>query len=412
MRTIHLDLVGGIAGDMFVAAMIDAFPDLQQRVLSDAEAVLPKEAGQPILVAAMSGALQTKRFGLQQPRTLTKVGHKHHHGDDDGHHHDDHLHHNHHHDHTHGSFPDLVRRIESAHLSEGTASHAVAILTILATAEARIHGVAIEDVHFHEIADWDSLMDVVAAGSIAAGMGDARWTVSPLPRGGGLVQTQHGLLPVPAPATAAILEGFDWRDDGVCGERVTPTGAAIVKHLVGTRKHVGQDGRLLCCGIGAGSRELQGMPNILRVLAFEHVAQNGADVVTVISFEIDDMTGEEIGIAGDRLRALEGVLDLSLGQRWGKKGRPMQAFSLLVRSDCVDQVAAHCFCETSTIGLRTHEVTRRVLDRSLRDHAGIVVKSVKRPGGATRKAESDHLTGDTLSERRAAKQRAESDGHD
>ena len=87
--------------------------------------------------------------------------------------------------------------------------------------------VEIDEVHFHEIADWDLLVDVVAAGSIAASLTDANWTISPLPRGAGLIATRHGLLPVPAPATASILIGYEWRDDGVGGERVTPTGAAI-----------------------------------------------------------------------------------------------------------------------------------------------------------------------------------------
>ena len=130
----------------------------------------------------------------------------------------------------------MVGRIRTAALADGSAEQAVAILTLIAGVEAAIHQVPIEDVHFHEIADWDLLLDVVAAGSIAAALPAARWTVSPLPRGGGLVKTQHGLLPVPAPATAALLTGFAWRDDGVGGERVTPTGAAILRHLVGAER--------------------------------------------------------------------------------------------------------------------------------------------------------------------------------
>lgn len=410
MKTIHLDTVGGIAGDMFVAAMIDTFPELQERVFNDIQAVLPPEAGQPSIIEAMSGAVCAKLFGLQTPYLAAPVEpkHGHSHGDGEAHPID---HHHHHHDPSQGSFRDMVRRIENARLATGTASHAVAILTVLAEAEARIHSVAVEDVHFHEIADWDSLMDVVAAGSIAAALAGTQWTVSALPRGGGLIKTQHGLLPVPAPATAAILEGFEWRDDGISGERVTPTGAAILKHLVGMETGAAQEGRLLRSGTGAGTRELQDMPNILRVLAFEQATPHAADTVTVISFEIDDMTGEEIGIAADRLRTVDGVLDVSLGERWGKKGRPTQSFSLLVRPGCVEVVAARCFCETSTIGLRTHDVKRRVLDRSLMKQDGIGVKKAERPGGATLKVESDHLTDDTLAKRRAVKQRVESGEH-
>ena len=159
-----------------------------------------------------------------------------------------------------GSFRDMVERIRSAPLSPGAAVHAVAILTLIAEAEAVIHRVEIDEVHFHEIADWDSLVDVVAAGSIAASLTGANWTVSPLPRGAGLIATRHGLLPVPAPATASILIGYEWRDDGVGGERVTPTGAAILKHLVGQQRRHYVSGRMKAIGAGAGLAHCRASP--------------------------------------------------------------------------------------------------------------------------------------------------------
>jgi uncharacterized protein (TIGR00299 family) protein len=391
---IHLDAVGGIAGDMFVAAMLDAFPDLKPRVLADAAAVLPPDAGRPELVEGQSGGIRVLRFGLAGDggHAPAVAPHDHdHHPDDTG-------------------FPALVARINSARLSPGTAAEAVALLTVLAEAEAKIHGVPVAEVHFHELADWDSLLDVVAAGSIAATLRGAEWTVSALPRGGGLVKTAHGLLPVPAPATALILEGFAWRDDGIGGERVTPTGAAILKHLVQQQTLPGSGGRLQGSGTGAGTRTLPGMPNILRALVFEKARQPSNDRVTVIAFEVDDMTGEEIGVAAERLRAEEGVLDLSIAQRWGKKGRPMQSFQLVVREGAAGEVVRRCFTETSTIGLRLSEETRVVLSREAATVGGVGVKSVMRPGsGVTRKAESDDLHGEGLAARRAAKQKAESE---
>ncbi|TXL71010.1 LarC family nickel insertion protein [Vineibacter terrae] len=396
-HTIHLDAVGGVAGDMFVAAMLDARPDLCARVLADAAAVLPASAGQPELVEAASGALRARRFGLAAPQV-------HHHAPADGH--------GHRHDGDAGSFRDMVARIRAASLHAGTAEHAIAILTHLAEAEAVLHGVPVSDVHFHEIADWDSLLDVVAAGSIAAALAGARWTASPLPRGGGLVKTRHGLLPVPAPATAAILRGFAWRDDGVSGERVTPTGAAILRHLVDPAAPAVASGRLEAVGTGAGTRVLPGIPNVLRALVFDAAEAARPDHISVLSFEIDDMTGEEVAMAADRLRAVDGVVDLSIGQRLGKKGRAMQSFRLLVRPDAAQAVADRCFAETSTIGLRLREERRLVLPRRLSRTAcegqDVSVKSVRRPGGiATAKAESDDLAGDTLAARRRLKQRAE-----
>ena len=403
-RTIHLDAVGGIAGDMFVAALLDARPDLRERVMADAAAVVPATAGRPELEETTNGAMRALHFGLGS-------------GASRGHHHDhsDSGEHGHRHAGDSGSFRDMVNRIEAAPLHAGTAHHAVAILTILAEAEAAIHRVAVDAVHFHEIADWDSLLDVVAAGSIAAAFEGTGWTVSPLPRGGGLVKTRHGLLPVPAPATAAILAGFEWRDDGIGGERVTPTGAAILRHLVNPGAPVAAGGRLEAIGTGAGTRTLPGMPNVLRALVFATTDQPMRDRVVVLSFEIDDMTGEEIAVAADRLRTVDGVLDLSIGQRLGKKGRAMQSFRLLVRPDAMQAVADRCFAETSTIGLRVREESRMVLPRRLsttaKDGTAVGVKSVLRPHDIeTAKAESDDLAGETLAARRRLKQRVESGG--
>lgn len=405
---IRLDAVGGIAGDMFVAALLDAFPDLRGRVLADARAALPPDAGAPVLDEAVNGGLAALRFGLGP----APCGHHHH---DHGHGHGHHGHGDHHHHHgDSGTFRAIVRRIEAAPLAEGTAAHAVAILRVLAEAEARMHRVPVDEVHFHELADWDSVMDVVAAGSVIAALDGARWSVSDLPRGGGMVRTQHGLLPVPAPATAAILTGFRWRDDGIGGERVTPTGAAILRHLIGdhTGDSVAAEGLLAAVGTGAGTRSLPGLPNVLRALVFRDADGAGTETVAVLSFDIDDMTGEELGVALDRLRAADGVFDLSMGMRIGKKGRPLHDLRLLVRPDALDRVRDLCFRETATIGLRWRLERRAVLPRTAAlaavDGQCVRVKRVERPGGGGAKAESDDLAGLAgLTERRRVKRRAE-----
>jgi hypothetical protein len=412
MTAIHLDAVGGISGDMFVAAMLDARPELRERVLAEAAAVLPDGIGAPALTEATSGAVRALRFGLTGAPP-TQPAHAPTHRHDNAHHHDSHAAEPAHHGAAAaGSFADMCARIRAARLTRATADHAVAILTILAQAEAAIHRVPVAQVHFHELADWDSLLDVTAAGSIAAALDGARWTVSPLPRGGGLVRTRHGLLPVPAPATASILTGFTWRDDDIAGERVTPTGAAILRHLSAESRPDAALGRLQAVGTGAGTRSLPGMPNILRALVFESSPPTGQDRITVLSFEIDDMSGEEIAVAADRLRQLAGVLDLSIGQRSGKKGRPMHAFHLLVQPDRTAAAVERCFLETSTIGLRVREERRIILPRDLQrsQHGDVEVgiKTVRRPGEQpTAKAESDDLAGDSLDARRRLKQHAE-----
>jgi len=386
---IHLDLVGGISGDMFVAAMVDALPALAAPVLAELAAVRPHGSALPGFRETTNAGLRARAFGLASAPFPGAA-----HGPD-AHAHDD----------AGSSYPQLRDAFVDAPLSAATRRHALALLALLADAEAGVHGVAVDDVHFHELADWDSRMDLVAAGAIAAALEGARWTASEPPLGGGMVRTAHGVLPVPAPATTRLLAGYPWRDDGVAGERVTPTGAAILRHLVpatacGARR---EGGRLVAAGSGAGTRTLPGIPNLLRALVFDRGdtvdsdAVDGDDVA-VLEFDIDDMTGEEIALAADRLRATPGVVDISVGSRTGKKGRPIADFRVLARPGAVDAVAQSCFSETSTLGLRIRDERRRTL---VRDEVGcavggvaLSVKVATRPGGErTAKAAHDEVSG-------------------
>ena len=392
-RHVHLDAVGGVAGDMFVAAMLDAAPSLRQRVFADLAAVMPDHCGRPELLEGTSSGLSVLRFGLAGGPAA--VGTSDHHQDHD-HDHDHHHHRDHYNEQetvpSDSSFPALAQRISAAPLGDGSADEAIAILRVLAEAESRVHRQPLDEVRFHEIADWDSLMDVVAAGSIIAGLANATWSVSDLPRGSGLVRTRHGLLPIPAPATAEILKGFTWRDDGIAGERVTPTGAAILAHLVGTRAGSMGLARLSSVGTGAGKRALAGLPNILRALMFD--AETSAEAVHVLSFDIDDMTGEEIGLALERLRAAPGLIDVTVGSRMGKKGRPVNDFRLLVRPEAVElgaeAVFSRDFHHRLALAPRTTSLSR----------AGRRSPSGRRSSSAGQGGASPRQSGDTKSRER------------
>ena len=412
---IHLDLVGGLAGDMFVAAMVDALPALEARVLEALAAAQPRGAPAAHFFAATSGGLRAKRFGVDAAAQTLRYRSTARKGATDiarvmpG----------------PGGTPYTALRdhIAAAPLSTATRTHALQLLTSLARAEAEVHGVALDDVHFHELADWDSLMDLVAAGCIAANLQGARWSASAPPLGSGLVRTAHGMLPVPTPATAALLTGYPWRDDGIAGERVTPTGAAILRHLVdpaqcGTSRC---EGTLLATGYGSGTRALAGMPNVVRALVIElpaaaagRDASDGSsfaerDRVCTLTFDVDDMTGEEIAVAADHLRGTAGVIDVTIGTRFGKKGRAVADFRVLARSAALHDVARACFSETSTLGLRVREEERLLLRRTelVEDAEGrsLRVKVADRPGGArTAKTDSDDVAGDRgLRVRRAAR---------
>ncbi|MEM6849991.1 MAG: nickel insertion protein, partial [Pseudomonadota bacterium] len=304
----------------------------------------------------------------------------------------------------------LRQRIADAPLSTATIKHAHAILHALAAAEASVHGVAIENVHFHELADWDSLMDVVAAGSILGRCAGATFSLSPLPLGSGMVKTQHGRMPVPAPATTILLAGQTVFDDGVPGERVTPTGAAIVSVLPRAPMPLGTVGGQ---GFGAGTRTLPGIANVLRALVIEPTAQPSftGDSVAEIAFEVDDMTGEEIAEAATRLRDIAGVVDVTVGSRTGKHGRPVSDFRILTTPAAQAQTAAAVFDQTATIGLRTTQTQRIKLPRADGavpiDGTPVPAKTVDRPAGPTRKAEARAVTGDTLQERRKLRRAVE-----
>jgi len=198
-------------------------------------------------------------------------------------------------------------------------------------------------------------------------------------QGGRAGACQHGLLPVPAPATVAILKGFRWHDDGVGGERVTSTGGppGASDRPRGRRWRVADRD-----GTGAGSRDLPGLPNILRALVFSADASS-VEAVVVLSFDVDDMTGEEIGIAADRLREADGVLNLTIGTRLGKKSRPAHDFRLLIKPAALPVVQTLCLAEMSTIGLRWRLERRVCLERSFErrtiEGKTVRIKRARRP---------------------------------
>jgi uncharacterized protein (DUF111 family) len=293
---------------------------------------------------------------------------------------------------------------------------AVAIFTDLAEAEAAVHGVPVDEVHFHEIADWDSVADIVGASWLIEALSPATWSVGALPVGSGRIRTRHGPLTVPAPAAAHLLAGFAMHDDGVAGERVTPTGAAILRQLRPAPRLPPGSWRLRGSGSGFGTRRLSGISNVLRVVVYDGESGWRQDEqVAVLGFEVDDQSPEELAVGLDALRAAEGVLDVVQLPALGKKGRLVAHVQVLARPERLDAVIERCFVETTTIGLRWRIEARAVLARELVEVAtadgAVPVKTVTRPGGSrTAKAEIDLVSGDghaaRSSQRRTAEARA------
>jgi len=216
---IHLDPVGGVAGDMFVAAVLNANPELTPGLLKTINGLGLPELVTCRIETANDGVLAGSRFVVECEAQPSIRHHQHAHDSDGSN------------DHHHRRWSDIRKLIEQANLSSTAKEHALGIFGLLAGAEARVHGIPVADVAFHEVGAVDSIVDIVGTAFLIDALQADRWTTSPLPLGAGQVETAHGRLPIPAPAAALLLEGFAVFDDGIPGERVTPTGAAIVRYL-------------------------------------------------------------------------------------------------------------------------------------------------------------------------------------
>lgn len=376
---LHLDIFGGIAGDMFIAALLDAWPEHADGMIAAIRA-----AGVPADLELRvpdhrDHVLCGKRFHVAEP-----VPHAH--GEHEG----------------HTSHRAIVRLLRSAPLAPAVASRAVAIFDLLARAESKVHGVDPDEVSFHEVGAWDSFADIVGAAYLIEQLAPRSWSASPIPLGGGRVATAHGPMPVPAPATAILLEGFTLADDGIPGERVTPTGAAILAHLratAGAPRPLPSPSSLSRNGTGFGTRTLPGLSNVLRVLTFETASPLHRDEnVGQIEFEVDDQTAEDLAVGIEALRGLPGVLDVIQIPATGKKGRLVAHVQVLCRSECLRETIDACFLQSTTIGLRWSIAARARLDRSSNqvtiEGRNVGVKLAARPGGMiSAKAEIEDVQG-------------------
>lgn len=397
---IHLDPVGGIAGDMFIASMLHAFPKLEPALVEAIRAGgLPDDIAiqvQPFQDFALTGLqFSIDESALAQTKSLSNGGMEH----------------------GHVSFAEIVRRLNASALAPAVRDRALAIFTLLAEVEGEIHGVATSEVSFHELGGWDSITDIIGAAFLIETCGATSWSVGSLPKGSGTVKTAHGPLPVPSPAAARLLQGYAWHDDGRAGERVTPTGAAIVRHLkCGDRLPPGAR-RLLGTGYGFGTRRFMGMSNTLRtmVLAEGESSAFRREEIAVVEFELDDQTAEDIAIAIQRLRDTDSVMDVLQMPAYGKKGRLYTHIQLLCTPTALNTVLRACFNQTGTLGVRYHVAQRAILEReetqvSVAGQKARVKLATRPDGVVTAKIESDDLVNrsdQTLDERNRLRREAE-----
>jgi hypothetical protein len=404
MRIAYLDCFAGIAGDMFLGALIDA--GVPPQVLYDATAALNIGASLKVEKVDRSGIFCTKVHVLvdgrlaeeplpqqqqdaeplaRHPETQHqhKTGHDHSHDHDHVHDHGhthDHSHtdvpahshepHTHDHPHTHGRSLTAIRAlIQAAKLDEPVKQTAILAFELLGHSEAKIHNVPIDDIHFHEVGAVDAIVDIVAASAGIHHLNVGAWHCSPINVGGGTVVCAHGTFPVPAPATADLLRGLPTYSAHVQMELVTPTGAAVLRALspsFGPQPAM----RVDHIGYGAGTRNSKGFPNVLRLsigesegLVARRSHSDTAGLVTVLETALDDLSPQVVAYVAESALA-KGALDVMLTPVIMKKGRPGTLLTILCNPSDGPALERLILSETSTLGVRIRQDRRSCLDRS------------------------------------------------
>jgi uncharacterized protein (TIGR00299 family) protein len=363
-RVMYFDCFSGAAGDMLLGALLDAG--------------LPLDALRGALGELGIGhdvhATRVLRAGMSSIHVEVRAnpGHPHHGHDHHHHHHHDHGHHDHgHHGHSHDhrSLAEITHLIGHSSLSPTGKARAIALFRRIAEAEAAIHEMPVEQVHLHEVGAPDSIIDIVGTVFALEWFGIDDIVASPLNVGGGTVQIAHGAFPVPAPATLRLLDGAPVYSTGTHGELVTPTGALLVTAYA--RAYGPMPAMTVHrIGYGAGTRDREGVPNVLRVVIGERAegarqpagGGTGGETVLRIECEVDDMNPQLFTPLGDRL-VTAGALDAFLTPVVMKKGRPGTLITVLAPPDRRAAICDLLFRETTTIGVRFDAVERDTLDR-------------------------------------------------
>jgi uncharacterized protein (TIGR00299 family) protein len=376
MRLAYLECFSGISGDMFLGALIDA--GVSASVLERTVAALNVGARVEISKVNRSGITATKvdvyvHGEKDRPREMGS-GHQH-----DHRHEHEHVHSGsvetpartgvsapRRHEHSHGrGLREIKGLIAKAEISSGAKTTATAVFQNLGAAEAKIHGIEIEKIHFHEVGAVDAIVDIVCAAVGFEALGVDELICSPLNVGGGMVECAHGTFPVPAPATVELLKDALVYSSGVQAELVTPTGAAIVKTLAASFAKF-PEMKIEKSGYGAGTRDFHGHPNVARLTvgeaALELAGNTTQETISVLEANLDDLNPQVFGYVMDRLFD-EGALDVFGMPVQMKKNRPGTLLTVLCRAENASKLTAILFAETTTLGVRRREESRQVLAR-------------------------------------------------
>ena len=378
MKTLYLECAMGAAGDMLTAALLELTEDRQAFVDKMNALGLPgvTVAAEPAVKCGITGThMKVTVNGAEEESEDAHDGHHHGHSHEHGHghHHDHEHHHDHHHEHDHdddhehhehhhhhSSMADIEALIGGLDVSDRVKNDAKAVYALIADAESRVHGRPVSEIHFHEVGTMDAVADVVGVCLLMEILAPEQVIASPIHTGSGHVHCAHGILPVPAPATALILEGIPSYGGQVRGELCTPTGAALLKHFAsrfGDRPVMAT----AAVGYGMGKKDFE-QANCVR--AFLGESEGGREKITKLECNLDDMTGEEIGFAMEQLFSA-GARDVYTQPIGMKKSRPGVLLSVICMPEDADRLASVMMKHTTTLGIRRQDLSRYALSRGI-----------------------------------------------
>ena len=412
MKTLYLECNMGAAGDMLTAALLELHPDPQGFVERMNRLGLPGVvfAAQPAVKCGITGTQVSVTVGGEEEESHDVPLHSHVHetAQDEAHpgHAHDHVHvhdheHTHDHEHSHGhehghghhhhaGMGDIRHILSHLDIPQPVRQDAEAVYQLIAQAESHAHGRPVEEIHFHEVGTLDAVTDVVAVCWLLHDLAPEQIVASPVHVGCGQVRCAHGILPVPAPATAYILQGVPTYGGSVQGELCTPTGAALLKHFV-QRFGSSPVMRVEKTGYGMGKKDFEAA-NCVRAMLGQ--TQEESTTIAQLACNLDDMTPEALGFAQERLWEA-GALDVTTAPIGMKKNRPGVQLTCLCRLEDREKLVSVLFAHTTTLGVRESLCTRYTLARSQRtvetEHGPVRVKEARGWGVTREKPEYEDV---------------------
>jgi len=356
LRILYLDCGMGAAGDMLAAALLELLPDPEGFVKELNALGIPgvQYTTEPSVKCGITGTHMTVMVNGEEEES-------HDHGNGHVHDHNEHHDHSHVHHHHHSGLKD-IEHIVRGHLSlpKKVQDDVMVVYALIAEAEGHVHGVPVTEIHFHEVGTMDAIADIAAVCLLMDRIAPDEVVVSPIHAGSGQVKCAHGILPVPAPATAYILRDAPVYGGNIRGELCTPTGAALLKHFA-TRFGSMPLMRTQAIGYGMGKKDFEAA-NCVRAMLGE--SDSAGDEICEMSCNVDDMTGEAIGFAMERLFEA-GAVDVYTVPVGTKKSRPGVLIHVMCREADKEAVIRVIFKHTTTIGIRESKLRRYVLDRRI-----------------------------------------------